>query len=327
VSNSAELITFGPVPSRRLGRSLGINNIPPKVCTYSCIYCQLGPTSEIRTERQGFYGAEDVFREVRNQINRAMSRGEAIDYLSFVPDGEPTLDVDLGKTINLLKRLDIRIAVITNGSLAWRRDVREDLGEADLVSFKIDAADSNTWTRINRGHRSLRFERVLEGMNEFAATYDGELITETMMVENVNDSPEALEGISGFIRGLKPRKSYVAIPTRPPAEEWARPSSERTLNAAYQMFREGSIDVEYLIGYEGNAFAFTGNAEEDLLSITSVHPMREDGVREYLAKAGADWALVERLTGEKKLVTTEYRGKTFYMRKLPYSKRLSGARG
>jgi len=103
-----EMITFGPVPSRRLGRSLGINNIPPKVCTYSCVYCQLGRTPRMQVEQEAFYKKEKILQDVANKIKEVEKRGEIIDYLSFVPDGEPTLDINLGQEIKLLKPLDIR---------------------------------------------------------------------------------------------------------------------------------------------------------------------------------------------------------------------------
>ena len=117
MAHEAKRIAFGPVPSRRLGQSLGINNIPPKICTYSCIYCQLGRSLKMQIEREEFYHPEEIFKEVENKIREAMGRGEPIDYLTFVPDGEPTLDRNLGKEIEFLKQVGIKIAVITNSSL------------------------------------------------------------------------------------------------------------------------------------------------------------------------------------------------------------------
>ena len=165
------MISFGPVPSRRLGRSLGINNIPPKICTYSCVYCQVGKTVEKQVKRSHFYDPEEIYRDVRKKVEEAQKRGESIDYLTFVPDGEPTLDVNLARTIELLKPLGFKIAVITNGSLIWREDVRADLAKADWVSFKIDSTSEKTWRRINRPQRSMRLPAILSGMLEFADTY------------------------------------------------------------------------------------------------------------------------------------------------------------
>ena len=317
VEKSSELMkVYGPVPSRRLGQSLGINNIPPKICTYSCVYCQLGRTIDLQCERRRFYDPEVIFKDTERQIRKARDRDERVDYLTIVPDGEPTLDVNLGREIGLLKSLGIKIAVIENASLLWREEVRNELGEADWVSLKVDAVTEETWRRVNRPHGALKHDTVLEGMKDFADTFKGELATETMLIQGLNDSVEEVEKISDFLAELRPSKAYIAIPTRPPAEEWVRPADEQALNRAYQIF-DGKLDhVEHLIGYEGNAFAFTGNVEEDLLSITSVHPMREEGVAELLSKAGSDWSIIEKLLGERRLIELEYRGNKFYMRRL-----------
>ena len=306
---------YGPVPSRRLGQSVGINHIPPKVCTYSCIYCQLGRTMRMQLDRSTFYSPEEILREVDKQVAKARDKSERIDYLTFVPDGEPTLDLNLGKEIQLLKPLGIKIAVISNASLMWREDVRNDLVEADWVSLKVDAVTKDLWRRVNRPHKALKHEEVLEGMKVFTEVFKGELATETMMIRGVNDSDEEAEKIADFLEELRPDKAYIAIPTRPPAEKWVKPADERAINRAYQIFDRKLDQVEYLIGYEGNAFAFTGNIEEDLLSITSVHPMREEGVNELLSKANSDWDIVEILIKEQKLLELEYLGHKFYMRK------------
>jgi wyosine [tRNA(Phe)-imidazoG37] synthetase (radical SAM superfamily) len=310
------MIAFGPVPSRRLGRSLGINNIPPKVCTYSCVYCQLGRTIKMQVERGAFYEPEEILQDVQNKVERAKEAGEPVDYLTFVPDGEPTLDVNFGREIELLKPLGIRIAVITNSSLIWREDVREGLMKADWVSLKMDSVREEVWRRINRPHGSLQLTSILDGALEFAQAFKGELATETMLVEGVNEGDDHIREVAGFLARLRPATAYLAIPTRPPAEEWVQPPSEEVINRAYQIVSERVDRVEYLIGYEGNAFAFTGDAEEDLLSITSVHPMREEAVGEFLVRARAEWSVVHRLIAQDQLVESKYDGLTFYMRKL-----------
>ena len=310
------MIAFGPVPSRRLGRSLGVNHVPPKICTYSCAYCQLGRTIKMQVERQPFYEPEQVVRAVRKQVEKAGRAGVRVDYLTFVPDGEPTLDANLGREVALLKPLGIPIAVISNGSLAWREDVREDLMRADWVSLKVDATREEVWRRVDRSHGHLQLGAILDGMLEFAQVYEGDLVTETMLVAGGSDDDDCLEDLAGFLARLKPARAYLSIPTRPPAEAWARPPAEETVNRAYQIFR-GKVDqVEYLIGYEGNGFAFTGDVEADLLSITAVHPMREEAVGELLAQAQADWSTVRRLVAQGRLVQVEYGGRVFYLRKL-----------
>jgi len=312
-------LAFGPVPSRRLGKSLGINNIPAKTCSYSCVYCQLGRTVNMTTKRQTFYKPEDIFEETKRKVNEASSRDERIDYITFVPDGEPTLDINIDKATYNLKQIEIPIAVITNASLIWRDDVKEDLAEMNLVSLKVDAVSEDLWRRMNRPHKNLRLDAVLEGVTEFAKEFKGSIISETMLVDGINYGDE-FEEIADFLKQLKRiDKAYIAIPTRPPTEKWVKPAKEQTVNSAFQIFSEklGVDRVEYLIGYEGNAFAFTGKAEEDLLSITAVHPMRKEAVKEFLKKANADWDVIAKLLREDKLIELEYEGNKYYMRRLP----------
>ena len=308
---------FGPVPSRRLGQSMGINNIPPKICTYSCIYCQLGNTIKMQIEREGFYKTEEIIRDIGNKIQEAKEKGEHIDYLTFVPDGEPTLDKNIGEEIQKLKKFGIKIGIITNSSLIWDNDVKEGLLKADWISFKVDSISEEVWKRVDRPFRTLKLTKILQGIKEFSSMFRGDLTTETMLIKGVNDNKNEIEKIANFISDIKPLKAYIAIPTRPPAENWVEPADENIINMSFQVFERKKINVEYLIGYEGSSFAFTGNVEDDLLSITSVHPMREEGISEFLRKARADWMVIERLIKEGKLIETYYEGKKFFMRKLP----------
>jgi wyosine [tRNA(Phe)-imidazoG37] synthetase (radical SAM superfamily) len=277
----------------------------------------LGRTIHMQATRSVFYEPEQILKAVRRKVEAAAEIGEPVDYLAFVPDGEPTLDANLGREIELLRSLGIKIAVITNGSLMGRWDVQEDLMQADWVSLKVDATCDEVWRRVDRPQRTLQLPAILEGMLAFARVYPGELVTETMLVEGVNDGHEHVEEVGDFLARLKPAKAYVSIPTRPPAEAWARPPAEEAINRAYQMLSERVPRVEYLIGYEGDAFAFTGDVEKDLLSITAVHPMRREAVSGFLARARADWSLVRRLMAQGQLVETTYAGQSFIMRKLP----------
>jgi len=320
------MIAFGPVPSRRLGQSLGINNIPAKICTYACVYCQLGNTVRMQVKREAFYPPEKVFSEVRDRVAELQARGGRIDYLTFVPDGEPTLDLNLGKEIKLLRSLGFPIAVITNASLIHLPEVRSALELADWVSLKVDAVTESVWHKIDRAHGSLSLQEMHQGMADFAGEFAGFLATETMLVRGINDGEQEFELVADFLGSLPrkhhaygPDKAYISIPTRPPAEVWCQPAEESAIAKAYHIFSEklGEGRVEYLIGYEGDAFASTGNAAEDLLSITAVHPMRKEAVLKFLEKAGADWSVVDELLKSGAMIKLEYRGHEFYMRKLP----------
>jgi wyosine [tRNA(Phe)-imidazoG37] synthetase (radical SAM superfamily) len=271
----------------------------------------------MQAERRMFYNPQKILRDVQDKVKKVKETGDPIDYLTFVPDGEPTLDINLAYEIDLLKSLGIKIAVITNGSLIWREDVREALMKTDWVSLKIDSVQEEFWRRINRPYGTLQLSSIQQGMFEFARTYRGELVTETMLVRTVNDSEDGLSKIADLLARLRPDRAYLSIPTRPPAEEWAQPPPEEIINQAYHILHKRIDQVEYLIGYEGNDFAFTGNVEEDLLSITAVHPMREEAVSDFLARAGADWSVIHRLIDRGQLIETKYKGRKFYMRRLP----------
>jgi wyosine [tRNA(Phe)-imidazoG37] synthetase (radical SAM superfamily) len=311
-------LAFGPVPSRRLGKSLGMNNIPPKACSYSCIYCQLGKTSENIVERQVFYQPSAISKEVKMKVENATVRNERIDYITFVSDGEPTLDINIGREISLLKRIGLPIAIITNASMLWLKEVRQDLLKADYVSLKVDAVSEDLWRRVDRPHKDLKLTAILKGIQDFTEAFKGTVVTETMLVDGVDYANE-FERIALFLAELKKlNRVYVAVPTRPPTENWVKPARDEVVNVAFQVFSEklGVDRVKFLIGYEGNAFACTGDVEEDLLSIMAVHPMRDEAVKEFLSKANSDWQIIEKLLAADKLVELNYEGNKYYMRKL-----------
>jgi wyosine [tRNA(Phe)-imidazoG37] synthetase (radical SAM superfamily) len=307
-------IPFGPVPSRRLGRSLGINNIPPKICTYSCIYCQVGKTYNLSNERKEFYKVEKIKDQVLRKINELNKQKEKIDFLSFVSDGEPTLDINLGKEIEILKDYGIPIAVITNGSLLNRSDVRRDLSKADWVSAKIDTVSEKVWKKVNRPHPDLSLKDILEGIVKFSNEYKGSLYTETMLIKDINTDKKNIEEIADFIRTLKIKKAYISIPTRPPASKSAGVPDEETINMAYNLFTERNLNVELLSGYSPIEFPTTKNVSEEILSITSVHPMREKDVKNILDKADKTWKVVENLLAKGELKMVNFGKNKFFLR-------------
>jgi len=312
------LIVFGPIPSRRLGRSLGVNNIPPKICSYSCVYCQVGLTDSMSIERKEFYSPEVIVDEVKRRVNQLRNDNEQIDYISFVPDGEPTLDINLGKIIGLLKPLEIKIAVITNSSLLWDKGVRDDLMLADWVSVKIDTTDERSWHKINRPYGKLDLQRVLNGVKLFRNSFKGTLVTETMLVNELNDNKESLTNTAEFIGKLNPDKAYILVPTRPPAEGFVKTPSEENLNIAYQIFNSSINNVELLTGSSEVDFTYSSDVEKELLSILAVHPMQKDAVEIFLNKAESDWGLIETLIDKKLLMEVEYSGNKFLVRNIKH---------
>jgi wyosine [tRNA(Phe)-imidazoG37] synthetase (radical SAM superfamily) len=309
------MIVFGPVPSRRLGRSLGINTIPPKHCSYSCVYCQLGKTQGSSVRRRTWYEPGELEQEVRNRVHILRDRGEQIDYLTFLPDGEPTLDLCLGDAIDRIRDVGIPIAVMTNSSLLDDPTVRNHLARADLVSLKIDAVDTPVWERVNRPHPELSLKRILSGIRQFCGMFTGTLLTETMLVQGVNDHEEQIEHIAEFLSALQPTRAYISIPTRPPAEPWVVPPSESQVVKAYNLFQQAGVNCECLIGEEDTQFSRAGDVKTELLAITAVHPMREDAVLQFLRDANAGREVLQQLMKEGKLTEIPYRGVRYYLKK------------
>lgn len=279
---------FGPVASRRLGKSLGLNNIPYKTCTYSCVYCQLGKTVYQTVSRKAFYKPGEVVEDVLKFLTDIT---KDVDYVSFVPSGEPTLDINLGLEIEEIKRFkNIKIAVFTNSSLLFLDNVREDLMKADLVSIKIDCVREDTWRKLNRPHYELKLGEVLNGVKIFAKEFKGILLTETMVVEGINTNVDEAEDTVRFIKELNPLKAYLSIPVRPPAEPYAKPPPKEELQDIYLIFTKilGRDRVELLDKLEPNIFKIYGNPEEWLLNTVAVHPLKLDYALEILRNSVED---------------------------------------
>lgn len=311
------MLVFGPVPSRRLGSSLGINNIPPKHCSYSCLYCQVGPTSVTEIKPHVFYKPAAIFDAVERHLVKLKPENPKIDYLTFVPDGEPTLDACLGKAIGLLRRLKIKIAVISNASLIWQAQVRDMLMLADWVSLKVDSVDEAIWRRINQPDRRLNLDDILSGMLAFRREFKGTLASETMLLQGINTDTDtdAIERLGKFLSELAPDQIYLAIPTRPTADSSVRAADAETVNRIYQTLSQNLTGIELLTGYEGDGFGSTGHFVDDLLAISAVHPLRKDALLKLMAKTGADWRAVQTLLDNGMLREIEYQGHYFYLRR------------
>lgn len=308
------MIAFGPVPSRRLGTSLGINHVPAKHCTYSCVYCQVGRTTHMDYQRQEFYALDEILGDVERKILECAQAKKEIDYLTLVPDGEPTLDLNLGKLIRGLKQFGIPIAVISNASLIDHLDVQEELSQADWVSLKIDAIDEQTWKAINRPYRHLSLAHILAGILDYRKKYSGELVTETMLVAGLNDNDEAIRQLCAFLKELQPSKSYLSIPTRPPAEERVAAPTPDSLLKIMQICSDQIPFVRFLFETEVGDFISTGNLREDILSITAVHPLREEALKGMISRAGGKWGLVEELLTAYEIACVNYRGERYFYR-------------
>jgi len=266
---------YGPVPSRRLGRSLGIDPIPSKTCNYQCIYCQLGKTTFFTNERRNYYPKEEIIAEMREAIEQNEKK---IDYLTFVGSGEPTLYKDLEELILTAKELSKNpISVITNGALLYNSEVSKTLMLADVVLPSLDAGDSKLFIKINRPHPSLKYNEIIQGLIEFKKRFKGKLWLEIMIIKGVNDSNENLLKIKEKIDLIKPDRIDINVPTRPPAENWVKIPDKSIIPLLMEIF--GDIyDINF--PEKGKFDIYSSGFENEVLSIIERHPMRQDQIIE-----------------------------------------------
>ena len=272
---------FGPVPSRRLGRSLGIDPVPLKTCNFSCVYCQLGRTQPLAKKRKAFFGVADIFAEVATAL--AHHKSDSIDWITFVGSGETTLFSRLGSLIRFVKAsTHLPVAVITNGSLLYLPEVRRELSAADAVLPSLDAGTETLYGRVNRSHRNFSFDQHVEGLVEFRKVYEGQLWVEVMLLGGVNDSAEALRDISAVLERVEPDEVHISTPTRPPAEPWVEIPSQEGLERATSVF--GSMTkvlhpVDAAVETEVD-----GELADAILSIVTRHPLQEIELVRTLAR-------------------------------------------
>jgi wyosine [tRNA(Phe)-imidazoG37] synthetase (radical SAM superfamily) len=270
---------FGPVPSRRLGQSLGIDPVPLKTCNWNCVYCQLGRSRPVVDERKDYYPPEEILSEVDRAL-AAHKPGE-IDWVTFVGSGETTLHASIGWLIREVKELTpLPLAVITNGSLFYLPEMRAELSAADAVLPSLDAGNPHLYRAINRPHPEFSFERLVDGLIAFRDEYQGKLWVEVMLVRDLNDTETALMEIATVLRRIQPDEVHIVQPTRPPVESWVQPPDERGLLQARAILG----DIARVVHPASGTFNLTGTESlvEAIVGILTRHPMREEELVETL---------------------------------------------
>ena len=301
---------FGPVPSRRLGISLGISPIPKKTCNYSCIYCQLGRTDRMTNTRKSFFPPEEIIRELEEYISSKSS----FDAVTIVGEGEPTLCLDLGYLIDeIKKRTSVPVAVITNGALLYESALRDDLRKADIVLPSFDAYDEAAFRRINRPHGDISFSMYYEGLVEFSNNYEGELWLEIMLMKGINDDDATLFRYSSMLKKINYSKLYINTPVRPPAEDGVFCIDEDRMKSASDILNGISIDRLVSTG-------FKSEIPDDLSAILSIirrHPMNSFEITAFLrSRKNEDPDEVIRvLEGREDVMSIDYKGfKTYRLK-------------
>jgi wyosine [tRNA(Phe)-imidazoG37] synthetase (radical SAM superfamily) len=270
---------FGPVHSRRLGQSLGIDTIPLKTCNWNCVYCQLGRTRPMTNERREYIPRQDILDELQHAFE--VEDSGLVDWVTFVGSGEPTLHIGMGWLLRRVKELTTHpVAVITNGALLYLPEVREELACADAVLPSLDAGNPKLYRKINRPWPKLTFDRILDGLVSFRREYSGQLWLEIMLIRGLNDTPESLKEIAAAYEMIQPDLVHLMLPVRPPAESWVQSSDAYGLQRARDLL--GAV-VPVVIPDRIPKSATperTSHAdlEQEILGIITRHPMQEDEI-------------------------------------------------
>lgn len=304
---------YGPVPSRRLGSSLGISPIPEKTCNYSCVYCQLGRTDKLKNKREEFFKLEDIIEELKEYD----VENSTVDVVTIVGEGEPTLYSKLGELIIEIKKITNKlVAVITNGALLSDAQVRKELMEADIVLPSVDAYSEEIFKKIDRPYGKLKFDEITEGLQIFAKEYKGQLMIETMLVSGINDSEEDIAGFKKYLSTFEYDKLYINTPVRPPAEADIKAVPREKLEYAVEELNGICIDVLA----SGNFYSDVTDTYEAVLSITSRHPMSQFELKGFLDSRDLSEKelkdLYDRFEADDRVEIIEYKGvKTYRSRK------------
>ena len=232
---------FGPVPSRRLGYSLGIDLVPFKTCTYDCIYCQVGRTTKKTIKCEEFFPPEQILEEIKEKLSKTSP-----DFITFSGSGEPTLYSKIGELTEKIKKItDIKIALLTNGSLLWREDIREKLSKIDLILPTLTTANEDTFRRIHRPHPELRLNNIIDGLIKFRKEYNGKIFLEVFILKGINDNKEELIPLRDVIEEIEPDKIQMNTAVRPPSEKDAVAVDMKRLEEIASFFGEKAEVIAY----------------------------------------------------------------------------------
>ncbi len=260
---------FGPVPSRRLGRSLGLDITPYKTCTFDCVYCQLGRTTNRTVQRKEYVPKDLVLSELRGFLDEI--EGD-IDYITFAGSGEPTLHSRIGEMIDAIKAMtDIPVAVITNGSLLFREDVRSDLLNADLVLPSLDAATEPAFRAVNQPHESLEIKRVIQGIEMFRKEFNGKFWLEIMIVKGMNDGIYEIKALLDAVSRIDPDRVQLNTVVRPSAEDVEAAGRDEMMRIRERFGENAEIIADVRIGVRA-----------DILPLLQRRPLTMDEISDAL---------------------------------------------
>jgi wyosine [tRNA(Phe)-imidazoG37] synthetase (radical SAM superfamily) len=272
---------YGPIHSRRLGRSLGVDPIPLKTCNWNCVYCQLGRSLPLTNVRSEYIPRAAILAEIEESL-AAPEIQAAVDVVTFAGSGEPTLHSGLGWLVRAVKALTpLPVAVITNGALLCRTDVQEDLLAADIVLPTVSAGTPALHRRIHRPHPDASFVQLVAGLKAFRTRYTGKLWVEVMLIRGLNDTEPSLRQLAALLQQIQPDQIQLLLPDRPPAEPWVEAADMEGLRRAAALLGAAAPVVSPLSA----PIHVSGSLPAAIASIVSRHPMSF----QQLASTLADW--------------------------------------
>jgi wyosine [tRNA(Phe)-imidazoG37] synthetase (radical SAM superfamily) len=299
---------YGPVPSRRLGYSLGVDLLPFKTCSLSCIYCQLGNSPKKTIRRINPYSEKKMLEEIK----KFLKTGARVDFITFSGSGEPTLNKSIGWLVRQIKKsTTIPVAVLTNSTLLSRAEVRKELAAADVVVPSLDAATQRIFKKINRPHPSLRIEKIIEGLVKFRKEFKGQIWLEIMLVKGVNDSPAEIKKLKEAADRINPDKIQLNTVIRPPAEKTARPLTPEEMNKIKEFFGEKAEVVASFRKKEQEKAP--QNIAEAILAMVRRRPVSLEDLENSLGQTREELSLeIQKLLQQKKIKQVRHLGRDYF---------------
>ena len=300
---------FGPVPSRRLGLSLGVDLIPLKTCTYDCLYCQVGRTTRQSLEIESFVPVTEVLEELGKKLEICSP-----DAITFSGSGEPTLSSDIDRVISFVKeRTDTKTVILTNGSLLWREDVRHRISEADIIMPTLTTAFDETFRLLHEPHADLDLNTIVEGLKSLRRTYKGNLFLEVVLLAGFNDSEKELEGLKSMIDQISPDKIQLNTVVRPPSDPRAISLDIKRLEEIKSLFGEKAEIIAQTPLKHRRGEDDTVNAT--ILEMAKRRPVRARDVANVcdIPLEEAD-SLIKGLVVKGALRQQEHEGEVYYMK-------------
>lgn len=301
---------FGPVSSRRLGLSLGVDLLPPKICTFDCIYCEIGRTTLCTTERKEYTPTGQLLQEAESYLKAEAAK---IDFVTVTASGEPTLHVKIGDIVSRLKDISPKpVAVITNSSLLYLPEVRQSLLRADVILPSLDAVRTATFHSINRPVESLSIEKIISGLKDLRQEYTGQIWLEILFVRDINDSREDIEEMERVLPALRPDRIQLNTVHRPPVEDYASPLTSDQLEAIRAQF---GPRAEVIVDFQRRVLqGFRPIVESEILAMLARRPCTVEDISTVLNVSSNEVAAVmESLVQRQKARRTVHDRRVFYL--------------